>query len=98
MHEQEERVDDTLIPRSNNGRLHYHGKCCMCCTLRGLVSDETIDADDGADGDGETTNILVAESKYNHVKTLYLLCLISCLLIVNLFYVQQLLLQHSTQT
>ncbi len=98
MHEQEERENDTLIPRSNEGRLHLDGKCCMCGTLRGLVGDDNMDAGDGADVENEINNVLVTESKYNHVMTLFLLCLISCLLIVILFYVQHILVQHSTQT
>ena len=98
MHEQEERENDTLLQRSNKGRLHFDGKCCMCGTLRGLVGDDNMDAGDGTDVGNETENVVVTESKYNQGMTLYLLCLIICLLIVNLFYVQHLVAQDSTQT
>ncbi len=61
------------------------------------VNEENSYADSCADLDGETKYNLLAESNYNHAMTLYLLCLISCLLIVILFNLQHLLLQHPTQ-
>lgn len=92
MHEQEERENDTVIQRSKKGS-------CICGTLRGPGGDDNMDAGDGADDvDNETENIIVQESKYNHGMTLYLLCLIIWLLILNLFYVQHLVAQDSTQT
>ena len=70
----------------------------MCGSLRGIGGDDNMDAGEGDDVDNETENLVVTERKYNHGLTLYLLCLIICLLIVNLFYVQHLVAQDSTQT
>ncbi len=98
MQEQKEREKDAVIERSKKGRLDLNVIRCMCGSLRGIGGDDNMDAGDRADVGNETKNVVVAESKYNHGKTLCLLCLIICLLIVNLFYVQHLVAQDSTQT
>ena len=98
MEAQEETQNDTVIQRSKKGRLDCNGICCMCGSLRGIGGDDNMDAGDRADVGNETKNVVVAESKYNHGMTLYLLCLIIWLLILNLFYVQHLVAQDSTQT
>jgi hypothetical protein len=98
MQEQKERENDAVIERSKKGRLDLNGIRCMCGSLRGIGGDDNMDAGDRADVGNETENVVVTESKYNHGMTLCLLCLIICLLIVNLFYVQHLVAQDSTQT
>ncbi len=98
MQAQKERQNDTVIQRSKKGRLDFNGICCMCGSLRGIGGDDNMDAGGRADVDNETENVVVTESKYNHGMTLCLLCLIICLLIVNLFYVQHLVAQDKTQT
>ena len=98
MEAQEERQNDTVIQRSKKGRLDCNGICGMCGSLRGIGGDDNMDAGDRADVDNNTENVVVTESKYNHGMTLCLLCFIICLLIVNLFYVQHLVAQDSTQT
>ncbi len=63
------------------------------------VNEDYSYADSDADLDGEAKYNFLADSNsnYNHAMTLFLLCLISCLLIVNIFYLQHLLHQQPTQ-